>query len=210
MNAVPGARFPGTLYDGDGTRLAGDGPKFTPDLADALLHKALIRDTPGDMDVAVLEAGDRLWLLPDSFGIPPEMPVPLLADLANVVRGGRKVGLAGSNQNATCSCATRSCCCSTRAAGGRERERLDRQRNPRRADQAHGDRDHAGHLLQRGHRAERRRHGLDVRAGLGAACSCKYLPVSDHQSLDGTYTPVCGSRRICSAPLSLPRIAARI
>jgi hypothetical protein len=43
----------------------------------------------------VLEHGDRLWLLPDSFGTPPELPIPLLLELAAVVRRGRKVGLAG-------------------------------------------------------------------------------------------------------------------
>ena len=48
----------------------------------------------------MLEAGDRLWLLPDSFGTLPELPMMLLADLATVVRRGRKVGLAGSNEAA--------------------------------------------------------------------------------------------------------------
>ncbi len=92
--------FPGTLYDGDGTRLAGDGPEFTPELADDLPHKALITDRPGSREIAVLEAGDRLWLLPDSFGTPPVLPVLLLTDLAHVVRCGSKVGLAGSNEDA--------------------------------------------------------------------------------------------------------------
>ena len=91
--------FPGALYDGDGTLLAGDGPEMTPELTDSLPLKALIRDRPGDVEVAVLEAGDRLWLLPDSFGTSPELPMPLLAELAEVVRGGRKVGLAGRDPN---------------------------------------------------------------------------------------------------------------
>lgn len=92
--------FPGTLYDGDGTRLAGEGPEFSPELTESLPHKALIRDRPGTEEVAVLEHGDRLWLLPDSFGTPPELPVPLLAELAEAVRRGRKVGLAGSSHDA--------------------------------------------------------------------------------------------------------------
>ena len=48
----------------------------------------------------MLEAGDRLWLLPDSFGTPPELPMLLLTELARVVRQGRKVGLAASNEDA--------------------------------------------------------------------------------------------------------------
>ena len=72
---------------------------MTPGLTDALPFKALIRDRPGAVAVAVLEAGDRLWLLPDTFGTPPELPVPLLAELAEVVRGGHKVGLAAANRD---------------------------------------------------------------------------------------------------------------
>lgn len=88
--------FPGTLYDGDGTRLAGDGPEFTSRLAEALPHKALVRGEPGEAgEVAVLESSNRLWLLPDTLGTPPEPPVAVLAALAEAVRRGRKVALAG-------------------------------------------------------------------------------------------------------------------
>ena len=69
-------------------------------MTQALPHKVLIRDRPGAEEVAVLERGDRLWLLPDTFGAPPELPVPLLAELADVVRRGNTVGLAGSNYDA--------------------------------------------------------------------------------------------------------------
>jgi len=100
MSGLATRRFPGTLYDGDGTRMAGDGPEFTPELTEGLPHKALIRDTPGEEEVALLEAGDRLWLLPDTFGTPPELPMALLTTLANVVRQGGKVGLAAGNQDA--------------------------------------------------------------------------------------------------------------
>ena len=89
--------LPGTLYDGNGTRLAGTGPEFSLETTQALPHKVLIRDRPGAEEVAVLERGDRLWLLPDTFGAPPDLPVPLLAELADVVRRGNTVGLAGSN-----------------------------------------------------------------------------------------------------------------
>ncbi len=97
MSSPAVGSFPGTLYDGDGTRLAGDGPEMTLELTEPLPHKALIHGQPGAVDVAVLEAGDRLWLLPDSFGA---LPVPLLAELANVVQCGRKVGLAASSHDA--------------------------------------------------------------------------------------------------------------
>ena len=92
--------FPGALYDGDGTRLAGDGPEFSTEMTEGLPHKALIRDRPGAEEVAVLEHGDRLWVLPDTFGAPPELPVALLAELADVVRRGHKVGLAAGDHGA--------------------------------------------------------------------------------------------------------------
>ena len=92
--------FPDALYDGDGTLLAGDGPELAPGLTDNLPYKVLIRDRPGAVEVAVLEAGDRLWLLPDTFGTPPELPMRLLVELAEAVRRGRKVGLAGRDPDA--------------------------------------------------------------------------------------------------------------
>ncbi|MBV9750437.1 MAG: hypothetical protein JO157_16650 [Acetobacteraceae bacterium] len=99
-SATIGNGLPGTLYDGDGTRLAGSGPELTLEMTEALPHKALIHDEPGAVDVAMLEAGDRLWLLPDSFGTPPVLPVLLLTNLAHVVRRGHKVGLAASDEDA--------------------------------------------------------------------------------------------------------------
>jgi hypothetical protein len=80
------AGFPGTLYDGDGTVLAGSGPAFTPALTDDLPYKALVRAEPGAEAVAVLEAGDRFWLLPEGFGAPSELPMALPAT-ANSLRG---------------------------------------------------------------------------------------------------------------------------
>lgn len=95
MNAPPRPEsFPGALYDGDGTLLAGDGPEMTDEFAKEFPHKALVHDKPVNVSVAVLEKGDRLWLLPKSFGTPPVLPMLLLTDLADLVRAGRKVGLA--------------------------------------------------------------------------------------------------------------------
>ncbi len=42
----------------------------------------------------------RTTPLPDTFGTPPDLPVPLLAELAGVVRCGRKVGLAANGRDA--------------------------------------------------------------------------------------------------------------
>ena len=89
--------FPGTLYDGNGMRLAGDGPDFTPGLTEALPFKVVLRRYGVTDEAGELRIGDRLWLLPDTLGTPPELPVAVLAELAEVVRHGRKLGLAGHN-----------------------------------------------------------------------------------------------------------------
>jgi hypothetical protein len=88
--------FPGTLYDGDGMRLAGTGPDFTPALNDVLPFKVVLRhrrvaDEGGELGLGI---GDRLWLLPDTFGTPPALPEDVLDELADALRAGRKVGLA--------------------------------------------------------------------------------------------------------------------
>ena len=91
--------FPGTLYAGDGARLAGAGPcTFTPEMNAGLPFKALVcgsAPTPND-DVLTLE--DRLWVLPERFSTPDVLPMPLLYQLASLVRAGRKVGLASADQ----------------------------------------------------------------------------------------------------------------
>lgn len=99
-------RFPGTLYAGDGTMLAGDGttlagasPEFNPELIDDLPHKVLIRAGSGKEAVTVLASSDRLWRLPESFGTPPELPMTLLTELAEVVRRGGKVAFAADSED---------------------------------------------------------------------------------------------------------------
>ena len=69
-------------------------------MTEALPHKGLIHGKPGAVEIAVLEAGDWLWVLPDSFGTPPVLPTLLLTDLAHVIRRGRKVSLAASSADA--------------------------------------------------------------------------------------------------------------
>ena len=88
--------FPGILYTGDGMRLAGDGPDaFTDAQGDALPFKAVIHGTPPRPGAgSEMRAGDRIWVLPDSLGTPPEIPPQLLLELASIVRGGGRVGLA--------------------------------------------------------------------------------------------------------------------
>lgn len=90
----PDRPFPGALYDGHGWRLAGDGPaRLTHELTEALPHKAVVHDNrPGAVEVVVLRAGDRFWLLPETFGDPPALPAVVLAELAEVVRRGHKLG----------------------------------------------------------------------------------------------------------------------
>ncbi len=91
--------FPGVLYDGDGMRLEGAGPDtFTPAMGDALPFKMVLHDRPVTGEGGELRIGDRLWMLPDSFGEPPEMPTALIYELAGVVRAGGRVGVAGRRQ----------------------------------------------------------------------------------------------------------------
>lgn len=97
MNAygLPKA-FPGILYAGDGMRLAGDGPDtFTDAQGDGLPFKAVIHGSPPRPGTgSEMKKGDRIWVLPDSFGTPPEIPAQLLLELASIIRDGGQVGLA--------------------------------------------------------------------------------------------------------------------
>jgi hypothetical protein len=85
--------FPGTLYDGDGKRLAGAGPDFSPALEGSCSFKAVLYDLDNLPPNVVMRASDRLWLLPDDLGSPPQLPYPLLSGLASIIRNGGKVGL---------------------------------------------------------------------------------------------------------------------
>lgn len=88
--------FPGILYAGDGMRLAGDGPVlFTNAQGDALPFKAAIHGTPPRPGAGSdMKVGDRIWVLPDTLGIPPEVPAQLLIELAQIISDGGQVGLA--------------------------------------------------------------------------------------------------------------------
>jgi hypothetical protein len=97
--ALTAADFPGTLYDGDGTHLAGDGPELTLEMTESFAFKALIHAGASIEGIALLSKGDRLWVLPDTLGEPPELPIGVLTALANVVRRGHRVGLAANNRD---------------------------------------------------------------------------------------------------------------
>ena len=88
--------FPGILYAGDGMRLTGDGPDaFTDAQGDTLPFKAVIHGTPPRPGTGSdMKMGDRIWVLPDSLGTPPEIPAQLLLELAGIIKAGGQVGLA--------------------------------------------------------------------------------------------------------------------
>lgn len=97
MNAdAPPRAFPGILYAGDGMRLAGDGPDtFTDAQGSALPFKAVIHGMPPRPGAgSEMKASDRIWVLPDSLGSPPEIPAQLLLELAGIIERGGQVGLA--------------------------------------------------------------------------------------------------------------------
>lgn len=95
----PTRAFPGILYAGDGMRLAGDGPDaFTAAQDAALPFKAIIHGRPPTQGAgSEMRVGDRIWVLPDSFGTPPEIPAQLLFELAGIVKDGGRVGLAAQD-----------------------------------------------------------------------------------------------------------------
>ena len=100
MNAPgPPRAFPGILYAGDGMRLAGNGPDiFTDAQGSTLPFKAVIHGTPPRPGAgSEMKAGDRIWVLPDSLGSPPEVPAQLLLELAGIIRHGGQVGLAAQD-----------------------------------------------------------------------------------------------------------------
>jgi hypothetical protein len=79
-------------------RLAGTGPDFTPALNDALPFKVVLRRRRVADEGGELGIGDRLWLLPDTFGTPPALPEDVLDELADALRAGRKVGIAARDE----------------------------------------------------------------------------------------------------------------
>lgn len=89
--------FPGTLYSGDGVRLAGAGPDlFTDAMSDALPFRALVHGRPPEAGrEAELGHDDRVWVMPEVLAMPFEVMQSLYQELAAVVGAGGTVGLAG-------------------------------------------------------------------------------------------------------------------
>ncbi len=98
MSQPPPEDFPGTLYDGNGMRLAGSGPEFTQTLGGNLPFQIVLRSRRATDEGVELRLGDRIWLLPDTLGTPPELPEPLLHELAGIIRAGGTIGLAAGNE----------------------------------------------------------------------------------------------------------------
>ena len=95
----PDYAFLGTLYAGDGMRLAGIGPDtFTTAMDDTLPFKALVSGSPPAHGDGELALSDRLWVLPDRFGTADDLPTGLLCRLASLIRAGGKVGLASHDE----------------------------------------------------------------------------------------------------------------
>ncbi len=91
--------FPGTLYTGDGVRLAGLGPDmFTESMSDGLPFRTLVHGSaPEAAKEADLRHDDRVWIMPDTLSMPFEVMQALYQELAGVVMAGGTVGLAGND-----------------------------------------------------------------------------------------------------------------
>ena len=91
--------FPGTLYTGDGVRLAGAGPDmFSEAQSDSLPFRTLVHGSaPEAAKEADLQHGDRVWIMPDTLDMPFEVMQALYQELAGVVIAGGTVGLAGTD-----------------------------------------------------------------------------------------------------------------
>ena len=79
----------GAVYDGNGGLVAGEGPAFSVEMVAGLAFQAVLHDL--DEPGTVLDAGDRLWVLPEHGHAERGMPEHVLAALAATVRAGRKV-----------------------------------------------------------------------------------------------------------------------
>ena len=88
----------GAVYDGDGKLVMGSGPAFSLGLVTECISQAVLHnlDEPGN----TIDAGDRLWLLPQGLVPGAAMPEHVLAGLAAIVRAGRKVVVMGHSTEA--------------------------------------------------------------------------------------------------------------
>lgn len=85
----------GTVYDGLGNRLKGDGrgPKSALGLMGTIKHKALLHDAPSDTGTVEFIESDRIYLVPDEFEKTKWLPLPWMAELAQVLTQGGRVAI---------------------------------------------------------------------------------------------------------------------
>ncbi len=88
----------GTIYDGVGRMLKGDGrgPSSAVDLLDLAVHKQLVGQ-PG-ASVTAMTDEDRIYLAPTALWLHKRLPLGLMADLAMVLTGGGRVGVVAFSQ----------------------------------------------------------------------------------------------------------------
>ncbi len=93
MHVMP-SLFPGVLYDGDGTLLAGDGPAlFSNALVDAYPVRTIVQ-RPRSPEKTALRQGDRIWLLPDDLDT-SALPSAITAEFLVVIHHYGWVSLGG-------------------------------------------------------------------------------------------------------------------
>jgi hypothetical protein len=93
--------FPGTMFNGDGKRLAGAGPSIlTARKAARLSFKALIHDGRRAVTDIALQPTDRFWVLPEPFDASTDMPPRLLHELVSLIRGGGNLVIGAKDEQA--------------------------------------------------------------------------------------------------------------
>lgn len=90
MNSVTG-----TMYDGLGERLKGDGasPKNALKLMAEIEHKALLHDAPTGTGPVEMVKSDRFYLVSEGVRRTRTLPMPWMCELAEVIAGGGRVGV---------------------------------------------------------------------------------------------------------------------
>lgn len=92
----------GTMYNGLGKRLKGDGrgPENALELLGVIEHKALLHDAADGNQMVETVESDRFYLVPDELERTRWLPLPWMAELAQVVADGGRVAVL-SHQAAT-------------------------------------------------------------------------------------------------------------
>jgi hypothetical protein len=89
----------GTIYDGNGKRLRGDGngPENALALMATIEHKTLLHDGPAGDDVVETVASDRFYLTPADLTETRKVPLSWMSELAQVLVAGGRVGVLSSD-----------------------------------------------------------------------------------------------------------------